>query len=103
MMAGPEKKFELKVRKFLEEQGCWVLKTWSNGTQRTGVPDLLVCCCGVFLGIEIKAERGKPTPLQLWNIDKIKEAGGLAMVLYPKNFEDFKQVILGLNQKGKGD
>lgn len=102
-MAGPEKKFELKVRKFLEEQGCWVLKTWSNGTQRIGVPDLLVCCCGVFLGIEIKAEKGKPTPLQLWNIDKIKEAGGLAMVLYPKNFEDFKQVILGLNQKGKGD
>lgn len=97
-MAGPEKKFELKVRKFLEEQGCWVLKTWSNGTQRTGVPDLLVCCSGFFLGIEIKAEKGKPTPLQLWNIDKIKEAGGVGLVLYPKDFEEFKSNIMKLKE-----
>ena len=35
-----EKQFENKVKKFLKEQGCWVLKTWSNGVQRKGVPDL---------------------------------------------------------------
>lgn len=91
-MAG-EKRFEEKVKAFLKEQGCWILKTWSNGVQRSGVPDLLICCNGYFLGVELKAENGKPSELQLWNIDKIREAGGIAIVLYPDQFEDFKALI----------
>ncbi|MEA5004563.1 MAG: VRR-NUC domain-containing protein [Christensenella sp.] len=62
--------------------------------QRSGVPDLLVCCNGLFLGVELKAENGKPTPLQLWNIDKIKDAGGIGMVLYPNGYESFKKLIM---------
>lgn len=88
-----EKAFEEKVKKFLKEQGCWVLKTWSNGVQRSGVPDLLVCYNGYFLGIELKAETGKPSELQLWNIEKIREAGGIAIVLYPDQFKAFKDLI----------
>lgn len=88
-----EKQFENQVKKFLADQGCWVLKTWSNGIQREGVPDLLICCNGYFLGVELKNETGKPSQLQLWNIEKIRESGGYACVLYPKDFEDFKKVI----------
>lgn len=88
-----EKAFEEKVKKFLKEQNCWVLKTWSNGVQRSGIPDLLVCCNGYFLGVELKAEKGTPSELQLWNIDKIREAGGTAIVLYPEQFEKFKEFI----------
>lgn len=88
-----EKQFENKVKKFLKEQGCWVLKTWSNGVQRKGVPDLLVCCNGYFLGVELKNETGKPSELQLWNIEEIKKSGGIAMVLYPDQFQKFKRLI----------
>lgn len=88
-----EKNFENKVKKFLKESGCWVLKTWSNGVQRSGIPDLLVCCNGYFLGVELKAENGKPSELQLWNIEKIRKAGGIAIVLYPNQFEEFKEYI----------
>lgn len=88
-----EKQFEQQVKAFLKNKGCWVLKTWSNGIQREGVPDLLVCCNGCFLGIELKAETGHPSDLQLWNIDQIREAGGIAMVLYPQQFEVFKRMI----------
>ena len=92
-MAGPEKQFENKVKKYLTSKGCWVLKTFSNGVQRAGVPDLLICCNGYFLGVEVKSETGKPTELQEWNIRKIQEAGGIAMVLYPNQFEEFQQAI----------
>ena len=92
-MAGPEKQFENKVKKYLASKGCWVLKTFSNGVQRAGVPDLLICCNGYFLGVEVKSETGKPTELQEWNIRKIQEAGGIAMVLYPNQFEEFQQTI----------
>lgn len=93
-----EKAFEEQVKKFLREQGCWVLKTWSNGIQREGVPDLLVCCNGFFLGIELKAETGHPSELQLWNIDQIRKAGGFAMVLYPKDFAMLKDLVLDLKE-----
>ena len=88
-----EKSFENKVKQFLKDQGCWVLKTWSNGIQREGIPDLLICCNGYFLGVELKAENGKPSNLQLWNIEEIRKAGGVGIVLYPDQFEEFKDLI----------
>ena len=88
-----EKAFEAQVKAFLKEQGCWVLKTWSNGVQREGVPDLLVCCKEYFLAVELKNEKGKPSALQLWNIDQIRKAGGIAIVLYPNQFEEFKHMV----------
>lgn len=88
-----EKQFETKVKAFLKEEGCWVLKTWSNGIQREGVPDLLVCCSGLFLGVELKAANGHPSELQLWNVEQIRKAHGIAIVLYPDQFDDFKIMI----------
>lgn len=88
-----EKDFEKKVKQFLADQGCWVLKTWSNGVQREGIPDLLVCCAGLFVGVELKAEKGKPSALQIWNIEQIRASGGIALVLYPDQFDEFKHII----------
>lgn len=40
-----EKNFENKVKKFLKENGCWILKYWGGAAfTRSGIPDLLVCC-----------------------------------------------------------
>lgn len=92
-----EKNFENKVKKFLKEQGCWFIKYWAGGEfTKAGIPDLLICCNGHFLGVELKGPKGKPSELQLWNIDQIKKAGGLALVLYPKDFNAFKRLIIGL-------
>lgn len=93
-----EKQFEEKVKAFLKKSGCWYLKTWSNGIQRQGVPDLLVCCNGYFLGVELKNETGKPSELQLWNIAKIRESGGIGIVLYPDQFKEFAECIMNLNR-----
>lgn len=88
-----EKQFETKVKDFLKSQGVWWLKTWSNGVQRQGVPDLLCCVNGYFVAVELKATKGKPSELQKWNIEKIRDAGGLAIILYPDQFEEFKDLI----------
>lgn len=95
-MAGPEKSYELQIRKFLDSLNAWHLKTFSSGVQRAGVPDLLCCVNGYFVGIEVKSDTGKPSALQVWNIEKIREAGGIAMVLYPKDFDKFKSLMLKL-------
>lgn len=92
-----EKLFENKVKAFLKSQGCWFVKYWGGGQfTKAGIPDLLVCCKGKFIALEIKAANGKPSELQLYNIEAIQKAGGLAMVLYPKDFEKFKELVKNL-------
>ena len=93
MKVASEKAFEKQVKQFLKDKGCWVLKTWSNGIQRKGIPDLLVCCNGFFLAVELKAEDCHPSDLQLWNIDQIRKAHGFALVLYPDQFGQFRYLV----------
>ena len=89
-----EKQFENKIKKFLKEQNCYYIKYWGGGQfTKSGVPDLLICCNSYFVAVEVKAENGKPSELQLYNIDEIKKAGGFAMILYPNQFDNFKKFI----------
>ena len=47
------------------------------------MPDLLCCINGYFVGIEVKADNGRPSALQLWQIKCIRRGGGIGIVLYP--------------------
>ena len=88
-----EKIFETKVKRLLKLRGCWLLKTFSNGIQRAGVPDLLVCYKGYFIGIELKAEKGRPSKLQEYEIAGIRDAGGWALVLKPSGLTAFLEEL----------
>lgn len=88
-----EKQFEMKVKRYLNERGCWVVKYFGNGYTPSGIPDLLACVNGYFVAIEVKASTGHPSDLQLYNRKKIREAGGISLVLYPHQFDDFKLLI----------
>ena len=89
-----EKNFENKIKGFLKDHGCWFLKYWGGAAYtKSGIPDILACCTGKFLGIEVKAKNGKPSELKLYNLKKIDEAGGFAILLYPDDFETFKTMI----------
>ena len=58
----------------------------------------MACVNGYFVGIEVKGPNGKPSELQLYNINKIRKAGGFGMVLYPSAFNRFKEFINELNR-----
>ena len=89
-----EKNFENRIKSFLKSNNCYFIKYWGGGEfTKAGVPDILACCNGRFLGIEVKAENGKPSPLQIHNLKKIDEAGGYGILLYPDHFELFKNFI----------
>lgn len=59
-----------------------------------GIPDLILCLKGKFVAIELKNEDGKPSALQLYNIEKIKQSDGQAFILRPSEFEKFKEEVL---------
>jgi hypothetical protein len=54
---------------------------------------------GRFLGIEVKASNGKPSPLQIHNLKQIDEAGGFGILLYPEHWELFKNFIYCLKSE----
>ena len=95
---GPEKQFEEKVKSYLRTRGAYFVKFFANGFTRSGVPDILACVNGQFIGIEVKAQNGKPSELQLHNIRAINQAGGFGFILYPSAFEVFKAFINVLDQ-----
>jgi Holliday junction resolvase len=88
-----EKQFETKIKKFLDEKGCYYIKHFANAYTKSGIPDILACVNGHFVGIEVKAPNGKPSELQLYNIKEINETSGFGVVLYPNQFEDFKMLV----------
>jgi len=95
-----EKQFENKVKNFLKENNCWYVKYWGGSHfTRAGIPDLLCCIGGKFVALELKSDTGKPTELQKWNLRKIRESGGLGMVLYPDQFEEFQIITYELLER----
>lgn len=88
-----EKNFENKIKNYLKEHNCWYVKYFANRMTRVGVPDILACVNGFFVAIEVKAPNGKPSDLQLWNREQIRNAGGISIVLYPNQWNDFETLI----------
>ena len=91
-----EKSFENKIKRYLKDRGCYCVKYHGNYFSENGTPDVLACVNGYFLAIEVKAQDGKPSELQLAKIDAIRKAGGFAYVAYPSGWERLKDIIDGL-------
>ena len=89
----PEAKVKKKVRAVLDELGAYYAMPHGAGYGNAGVPDFLVCLKGEFIGIECKANGGKPTALQLWNLTQIRKAGGRAMVIDETNVETLRKEL----------
>jgi Holliday junction resolvase len=64
----------------------------TGGYGRSGVPDIVGCCDGKFFAIECKAGKGVTTALQDNELRKIKEAGGIALVINETNIMDVELV-----------
>jgi hypothetical protein len=107
-----EKNFENRVKRWLEGLGVYPLgtardkmpvppvgyyeKRWGGGLSKSGLPDLHLVVNGISLDVELKSSVGRPTELQKHNIRQINGAGSIAMVLYPRGFEQFKGIVKGV-------
>lgn len=89
----PEGKVKAKVKKILIECGAYYAMPIGTGFGNAGVPDFLVCYRGKFIGIECKANGGKPTALQLKNLADIESAGGSAVIINETNVETLRKTL----------
>lgn len=132
-MAG-EKSFENKVKRYLESNGIYPLgtpsqnitvpvtgyyeKRWGGGQfTKSGLPDLHIVIRGQSIESELKAPNGKPSILQLKNLELINLSESIGHILvedsrtverikrhiianYPKfkdtpvvDFDEFKKIV----------
>jgi len=82
-----------QIRKILDEYGAWHCMPMGTGYGRSGVPDLLVCYLGNFIAIEAKAGDNKPTALQVRELERIKKAGGYALLVNESNIDYLRQLL----------
>ena len=84
-MSTPEKKVKEAIKRVLKQEGVYYFMPATGGYGRSGVPDFVCCVKGYFLAIEAKAGSNAPTPLQLREMDEIRKAGGVAIVVNEMN------------------
>jgi Holliday junction resolvase len=94
MASTPEAKVKAAVKKLLDEMNIYHFSPVQNGMGRAGIPDIIGCFRGRFLGIECKAGKGKTTALQDLELEKIRQAKGFAYVVNETNLQDLKELLL---------
>lgn len=85
MAMTPEAKVKKQVTRQLDAMGAYYFYPVTGGYGKSGVPDIVGCYQGLFFGIECKAGKNKPTPLQDINLKEIRKAGGMDMVVNEGN------------------
>lgn len=83
MPRQPEGKLVAKIKELMVKDGARPFKIHGSeeGFQEIGIPDLLVCYLGQFIGAEVKMPGEKLRPTQRVVLREIFDAGGVAAVL----------------------
>jgi hypothetical protein len=101
-MSTPEKKVKDKVKKVLAEHGAYYFMPATHGYGSSGVPDIVACLRGKFIGIECKANKGKPTALQLKNLRELSLSGGLAVLIDERGIDQLGLLLTAVNKFDEG-
>lgn len=82
-MAQRESRLSRKIQETLRAQGYFCFKVHGSEMMMAGLPDIIVCAHGLFIGLETKnpETREDVSPRQAYVHDKIRQAGGGAIVV----------------------
>jgi VRR-NUC domain len=82
-MTQPEAHLVKKIQLYIRKRGgyCAKIHGGDNPFQQVGLPDLLCCWKGRFIGLEVKQPGGRTSPKQRQVLDEIEAAGGITAVV----------------------
>jgi Holliday junction resolvase len=93
MAMTPESKVKKKCVEQLKAMGALYFYPVTGGFSTNGVSDIIVCVHGLFIAIECKAGKKKPTELQKLFLARTESAGGLALVINEGNVDELTALI----------
>lgn len=91
----PEKKVKVKVCDILKKLGAYYFYASTGGYGASGVPDIIACYKGKFIGIECKANGNKPTALQQKHLREISVQGGVSLLIDETNIDMLEYYVTG--------
>jgi Holliday junction resolvase len=86
-----EKWVKQQVVKMLKERHVYYFFPIAGAYTSIGVPDIVACIRGKFVGIECKAGNNRPTELQLRNLEAIRDNSGHAWVVNENDLETLER------------
>ena len=90
-----EKTITNQILKYLKAQPyCFVFKEHGGIYGTAGIPDIICCYRGKFVAFEVKTLTGKLSKLQEITINRINEAGGMAINV--TSLQEVKNVLEGV-------
>lgn len=100
MAETPEAKVKRKIKEVLKTFGedVYYFMPAMGSFGKSGVPDIIACVHGAFVGIEVKADKRKnpPTDIQKKNLAEIAAASGAALVIDANDLDFLKGFIEGV-------
>ena len=83
MGTQPESRLQRKIQDALKLEGYFVFKVHGSELMMGGLPDLIVCAKGLFIGLEVKlpSTRNNTSPRQDYVHGLIRAADGAAVVV----------------------
>ena len=87
-----EKNITNKILKYLKSlDKCFCFKEYGGNYGSSGIPDIICCYHGHFIGFEVKTDKGRTTALQKVQLRNINRADGTAVVV--RSLEDVKNIL----------
>lgn len=97
-----ERDLQKKCTEYLKEEGIYYLNIHGSGWGPKGIPDLIICLLGDFVGIELKVNKNTMSPAQKIHERRIKKSKGKFFCV--RDFDDFKKLIISIvEDKVKGE
>lgn len=81
-MSQPESRLQRKIQDELKRHRAFVFKVHGSEHTMAGLPDLVVCYRGYFIGIEVKMPGNKLSKIQQRRHQEIERAGGFICVAH---------------------
>ena len=94
-----ERDVKTAVKDVLKAHNVWYFMPAMNGYGRPGIPDIVACVDGHFLGIETKYGKNYLSATQEAEGKAITKAGGKWLVVYETNVDDVRAAIAAMRAK----
>lgn len=90
-----ESDLQKKVLAYLKKNRIYHFRFQAQ-SNLNGLPDIICLYKGFFIGLELKADKGSPTELQLRKIKAINDNGGIGRII--RSVDEVEDIINYINE-----
>ena len=92
----PEARISRAIQKRLKERGAFCFKVHGSEHMMAGLPDIIACYRGLFVGFEVKTATGRVSDRQVYVHKQIERADGEVHVV--RSVDDAERVLDSIDE-----